>query len=425
MITVTPLHPPGEVPLPDLIPVRQQLSDAREPDIRAAVEREFANLPMIAALRPGARVAVTAGSRGIARISEVVAAAVAALRDRGLEPFVVPAMGSHGGATAEGQRAVLADLGVTEEFVRAPILATMETVPLGQLADGTPVVIDRYASEADGILLINRIKPHTDFQGEIESGLAKICAVGLGKRTGAIAMHSAGPNGLRDRIPPAAKLMMAARPVVGGLAILENPHEDVAAVVGLPPHAIGAAGETALLEQARALRPTLPFDAIDLLIIDEMGKDVSGTGVDTGVIGRMHIPGVLETLRPLVKCIVTLSLTPASHGNAAGIGLSDVVSARLAGAVDWGATWTNALTSGVLGPGRARLPIVGPSDRVAVQLGRLMCGVPLDQPVRAARIISTKHLGELHASETLVAEAIRPLERLGGAAPLRFNDEGS
>jgi Lactate racemase N-terminal domain len=425
MITVTPLRPPSEVPLPELIPVRQHLSDEREPDMRAAVEREIARLPMVAALRPGARVAITAGSRGIARIAEVVAAAVASLRDRGLDPFVIPAMGSHGGATAEGQRAVLADLGVTEESVRAPILATMETVPLGHLADGTPVVIDRYASEADGILLINRVKPHTDFQGAIESGLAKICAIGLGKRTGAIAMHSAGPNGLRDRIPPAAKLMMAARPVLGGLAIIENPHEDVAAIVGLPPHEIGDDGENALLERARALRPTIPFDAIDLLVIDEMGKDVSGTGVDTGVIGRMHIPGVLETLRPQVKCIVTLSLTPASHGNAAGIGLSDVVSARLAGAVDWGATWTNALTSGVLGPGRARLPIVGPSDRVAVQLGRLMCGVPLDQPVRAARIISTKHLAELHATEALLAEATRPLERLGAAAPLRFDDDGS
>ncbi len=421
MITVTPIKPNQATELPPLIPVRQQLSDEHEPDLRAAVERELALMPALSTLRPGARVAVTAGSRGIARIAEVVAAAVSALRDRGLAPFVVPAMGSHGGATAEGQIAVLADLGVTEQFVGCPILATMETVELGRLGDGTPVVMDRYAAGADGILLINRIKPHTDFQGPIESGLAKICAVGLGKRTGAIAMHSAGPHGLRDRIAPAARIAIATRPVLGGIAVLENPQQDVAALVGLPPAEIGGAGETALLERSRMLRPTLPFRAIDLLIIDEMGKDVSGTGMDTGVIGRMHIPGVAEPMNPLVNCIVVLSLTPGSHGNAAGIGLADVVSARLAGAVDWHATWTNAMTSGVLGPGRARLPVVGPSDLEAVQLGRLMCGVPLDAPVRVARIVSTKRLGELHISEALLGEAERPLKQLGPAAPLDFD----
>jgi hypothetical protein len=423
MISVPPIHPPYPAEIPPLVHVRQPLSTQREADIRAAVEREFAHLPLLATLAPGARVAVTAGSRGIARIADVVAAAVAALRDRGFDPFVVPAMGSHGGATADGQRAVLTDLGVTEQFVRAPILATMETVELGRLDDGTPVLMDRYAAAADGILLINRVKPHTDFQGAIESGLAKICAVGLGKRDGAVAMHSAGPNGLRARIPQVARIAMGMRPVLGGLAIIENPHEDIAEIAGLPPHEIGAAGEEALLNRARVLRPTIPFHAIDLLIIDEMGKDVSGTGMDTGVIGRMFIPGVAEPATPRINCIVVLSLTPGSHGNAAGIGLADVVSARLAGAVDWYATWTNAMTSGVLGPGRARLPIVGPTDREAALLGRLMCGVPLDAPVRVARIISTKHLGELHVSEALLAETDVALERLGPPAAIRFDDE--
>jgi hypothetical protein len=176
-----------------------------------------------------------------------------------------------------------------------------------------------------------------------------------------------------------------------------------------------------LLDRARSLRPTLPFKTIDLLIIDEMGKDISGTGMDTGVIGRMYIPGVTNPENPLIHCIVTLGLTPGSHGNAAGVGLADVVSARLAGAIDWHATWTNAMTSGVLGPGRARLPIVGPSDAEAVLLGRLMCGVPYDQPVRVARIQSTKHLAELRVSETLLAESTVALERLGPAEALVFD----
>lgn len=409
MIHVTPIRPPFDVELPRLIPVRQELSAEREGALGLAVERELAQLPAVAALRPGQRVAITAGSRGIAHIAEIIAEAVAALRARGAEPFIVPAMGSHGGATAEGQRGVLAEMGVTEAFVGAPILATMETVELGQIEDGTPVLMDRYAAEADGILLINRVKPHTDFQGPIESGLAKMLAIGLGKRLGAVGIHSIGPRGLRDRIAPIAHIAMARRPVLGGLAILENPHEEVAAIIGLPPAEIGAAGERALLERARTLRATLPFRAIDLLIVDEIGKDVSGTGMDTGVIERMFIPGVPEPGNMLITCIVALSVTPVSHGNAIGMGLADVVSARLAEAVDWQTTWTNALTAGMIGPGRARLPIVGASDEDAIKLGRLMCGVPLNQEARVARIVSTKHVQEMQVSEALLREAMRPL----------------
>lgn len=409
MIHVTPIRPPFDVELPRLIPVRQELSAEREGALGLAVERELAQLPAVAALRPGQRVAITAGSRGIAHIAEIIAEAVAALRARGAEPFIVPAMGSHGGATAEGQRGVLAEMGVTEAFVGAPILATMETVELGQIEDGTPVLMDRYAAEADGILLINRVKPHTDFQGPIESGLAKMLAIGLGKRLGAVGIHSIGPRGLRDRIAPIAHIAMARRPVLGGLAILENPHEEVAAIIGLPPAEIGAAGERALLERARTLRATLPFRAIDLLIVDQIGKDVSGTGMDTGVIERMFIPGVPEPGNMLITCIVALSVTPVSHGNAIGMGLADVVSARLAEAVDWQTTWTNALTAGMIGPGRARLPIVGASDEDAIKLGRLMCGVPLNQEARVARIVNTKHVQEMQVSEALLREAMRPL----------------
>ncbi len=420
MIQVTPLTCPHPVELPPLIRVRQHLPEPREVDIRAAVERELAGMPAVARIEAGQRIAITAGSRGIARIAEVIAAAVAALRARGADPFVIPAMGSHGGATPEGQKSVLAEMGVTEEYVRAPILATMDTVELGRLADGTPVLMDRHAAAADGILLVNRVKPHTDFSGPIESGLAKMCAIGLGKRIGAEAMHSAGPAGLRMRIPLAARISIATRPILGGLAILENPHEDVAMIVGLPPEDIGAAGEERLLDQARILRPTLPFPMIDLLIVDTMGKDISGTGMDTGVIGRMFIPGVPEPARPRINCIVVLSLTPVSHGNSVGLGLADIVTARMAGSIDWQATWTNAMTAGILGPGRGRLPIVAATDFDAVQLGRLMCGTPPGAPVRVARIASTKHLAEMRVSAALLETADTALEQLGESEELRF-----
>lgn len=407
-----------DLPLPALYRVRQHWDSQPVVDIDGTVRAQLDAVGLRSHITPGMRVAVTAGSRGIRDIVPIMRASVAWLRAAGACPFMVPAMGSHGGATAAGQVRLLADLGITEESVGCPIHATMEVVELGTLADGTPVFMDRYAAEADGVLVINRIKPHTSFKAEIESGLAKMCAVGLGKQRGAEMVHRRGIYGLRTLLVPMARMVVERGRVLAGLAILEDARDHTAALVALPPADIGGPGEAILLEQSKALLPRLPFDQLDVLVVDEIGKNISGTGVDTNVIGRLRIPGEPEPAYPRINVIVALDLTDASHGNATGIGLVDIIPARLAQKIDFRATYINNLTSGLIGLRKGVLPITLPTPRAAISAALQMCGQPDVSAIRLVRIPNTLLLEELHVSAALLPEVAThaQLEVLGTAA---------
>ena len=396
--------------------VRQRLDAPVLADVEAAVHEEVRRA--LAGVAPR-RVAVGAGSRGIAGIGRIVHAVVDALAELGFEPFVVPAMGSHGAATAEGQAEVLAGYGVDRALIRA----TMDTVVVGEV-DGVPVHVDRHVAEAGAVFVVNRVKPHTSFRGPVESGLAKMCAIGLGKQAGAQQMHSGGLAGLRERIPAAARLLAARGLLLGGLAIVENQRDQTALVRGVPAAGIGGEAEAALLEQARALMPRIPFDDLDVLVIERIGKDVSGAGIDTNVVGRLRIVGQPEVLPPSVTAIVALDLTDASHGNAMGIGTADFTTTRLLARVDFEALYTNGLTAGLIGIQRMAIPCVMPSDLAAVCAAIASRGRAA--PLRLAWIRDTLHTEVLGVSPPLLEEARErgDLEVVADAAPMPFDGEG-
>ncbi len=349
-------------------------------------------------------------------------ATISALKSAGWQPFIVPAMGSHGAATAAGQAEVLAGYGVTEERVGAPVRATMETLVAGKLEDGTPWHVDRFAYDAGALFLVARVKPHTSFRGPVESGPAKMCCIGIGKQPGAQLMHSDGPAGLARRVPQAARTAERSGLLLGSLAVVENQRDETALVRGLSASDIGGPAEEELLREAARLLPRLPFDEVDVLVVDRMGKDVSGTGMDTNVINRFRIVGQAESGKPEVKTIVVMDLTKATHGNAMGIGNADFIPARLLAKVDLAATYTNAITAGSIGILRPHLPAVLASGRDAVRAAVTMCGAP-EGKVRLAWIHDTLHAEVMGVSPALLA-ATPELEVLREPAPLPFDAQG-
>ncbi|HKF76093.1 MAG TPA: DUF2088 domain-containing protein [Candidatus Dormibacteraeota bacterium] len=401
---------------PPVAMVRQRLDPPVVEDVDAAARQGVRQA--VAGVAPR-RVAVGVGSRGIAGIGRIVQASIAALRELGFDPFVVPAMGSHGAATAEGQADLLAGYGVDRALIRA----TMDTVVVGEV-DGVPVHLDRNVAEAGAVFVVNRVKPHTSFRGPVESGLAKMCAIGLGKQAGARHLHSRGPAGLRDLIPAAARLLADQGILLGGLAIVENQRDQTALVQGLTAREVGAGAEAALLAQARGLMPGIPFDDLDVLVIDRIGKDVSGAGIDTNVVGRLRVIGQPEAEPHRVTAIVALDLTDASHGNAMGIGTADFTTARLLARIDFEALYTNSLTAGVIGIQRMVIPCVMPTDLAAVCAAISSRG--REAPLRLAWIADTLHTEVLAVSPPLLEEArSRPeLEVVGEPAPMPFDAGG-
>lgn len=413
-----------EAPFPRLVPVRQNFDAPRLEDVAAATAQALE--PLRASITRGMTVAITAGSRGIHDKPEVVRAAGEWLRSLGAEPFVVPAMGSHGGATAEGQVEMLSELGMTEQSLGMPIRATMDTVELGRVPNGPMVHLDANAAQADGILAINRVKAHTDFKGEIESGIAKIIAIGLGKQRGAEGIHVYGPANLGVWIPQVARRIIDTGKVLGGLAILENAYDRAARIELVSPAGIGAADEAKLLVDAKELMATLPFDDIDVAVVDVMGKNMSGAGMDTNVIGRMMIRGSDEFERPRITNIAVLDISDQSHGNAVGIGLGDFVPFRLLEKLDLRATYINAMTSGLGGPQRGQIPMAMPTDRSTVAAAILTCGrADLDQ-ARVIRMRNTLDLEHLLVSESLLGEVEKNprLEVTGDPFDMSFDDSG-
>ena len=373
-----------EQELPRLARFRRELPGAALADVGAAVQQALTGTFGSADVA-GRRIAVGLGSRGVANYALVARRIVDWLRRHGAQPFIVPAMGSHGGATAEGQREVLAGWGITPESMGVPVRATMEAVELGAAGDPpVRVFMDRNAYEADAVLVVNRVKPHTDFHGPVESGLIKMAVIGLGKRRGAEAIHFHGVFGLAHLIRPAFDVVRASGKLLGGVALVEDGREQTAAVRAARAADIPSV-EAQCLAQARLNMASLPLDQIDVLVLDEIGKEISGTGMDTNVVGRIGIAGVAEPEAPRVRRIVVLGLTEASHGNALGIGLADVTTRRFERQVDHEVTNANVLTSTFLE--RGRMPLVAADDAEALRWAIHTCGAT----VRDAAVVRVRN----------------------------------
>lgn len=405
--------------------IRQEFPRPKVEDIESGVFAAVDRLNLGASCR-GKRIAITAGSRGISDLVAMLAALVRCLRRMGAEPFIVPAMGSHGGATAEGQTQVLANLGVTVASVGAPILSFMDVIEVGRLENGMPVYMDRHAAESDGIIIFNRVKPHTDFYGEVESGLAKIAVLGLGKELGAATVHSYGVEGLLHLMPLAARLITQKMPVLFGLASIENAYHEVASVTAVPPEGIGGEQEKALLRQAYAFMPRFPFPQIDVLIVEQIGKNISGVGMDPNVTGRVKVHGVQDNRICDIRTIAALDLTPEAHGNASGIGLADVTTKRLVEQIDFEALYINCITAGICGIQRSFIPLVAPTDYAAIQTALRVCGQPDPQQARVVRIRHTLALYEMDVSECLLPQIAENalVTQVGAAFSLEFAADG-
>lgn len=382
-----------------LTKVRQRFTRDSIPDVERAVRVQSAwnDLKIL----PGARIAVAVGSRGIANLQRIVRATVDELREKGAQPFIIPAMGSHGGATADGQRELLAAFGVTERTCGCPVQSSMEVVSLPRGRSPVELFMDRHAHEADGIVLINRIKPHTDFHGRYESGLVKMAVIGLGKERQALAIHQHGTRGLREFVPQAAREILAGGKILLGLGIIENAYDETMRIEVITGGDI-LEREPELLELARRNMPRLPVDTLDVLIVDQLGKNISGTGMDTNVIGRIRIPGEPEPDGPRIANIVVTDLTEESHGNATGMGLADVMTRRLFEKVNFPVTYKNIFTSSFLE--RGKMPVVAETDARALEYALRASGPVPNEGPRIIRIRDTLHLGELFVSEATLSE---------------------
>jgi hypothetical protein len=411
-----------EIPL--LAPLRQTEPQPVVTDVAGETRRLWQSSRLAQRVKAGDRVAVGVGSRGIANLSVLVQSTLSVLRDLGAQPFIVAAMGSHGGATPEGQRQLLGAYGVSEEALGVPVKTDMTAVRIGTNSWGEPVWWDRNALEADAVLTVSRIKPHTDFRGRFESGIAKMLVIGLGKRDGASQHHRWGFRGLRDMLPETAKVILEKTPFVAGLAVLENAREQTARLQVVHREEVLDV-EPGLLEEARRLMGRLPFDQLDLLIIGEIGKNYSGAGIDPNVVGRLLIEGEPEPGHPKITRICCLDLSPESHGNGTGVGIADLTTDRLLASIDPVPFRMNNLTACFLW--RSKLPIAFPNDRQCIEMGLDTCWQPRREEIRMAVIPNTLEVAELWVSAPLLEEAkSRPhLEATGKLQPLPFDAAGN
>lgn len=390
-----------DVPLPGMAHVRQRFDVHRLESIQDAMSGQLARPEIAARIIPGSTIAIGVGSRGISNLEESVRALVSEIKERGGVPFIFPAMGSHGGATAEGQTKVLAGYGITEERVGAPVHASMETVLITKMADGTPLYMDRHAHEADGVVLINRVKPHTTVRGTIQSGIIKMMIIGMGKIDGATIMH--GQHGM-DRfdqvLPLAAEALMPHIPFLFGVALIEDAYDHTAKIEAILPENL-VDRETDLQALSNTYMGRLYFDDIDVLVIDRIGKEISGNGFDPNIAGR-NCRGVSGFDRPLVKRLVLLDLSDETHGNATGLGLADVITRRLFDRIDFASTYANVITSAYLDGAAVPIVMETPEDAVRLAIKTTIRVRPED--IRLVRIKDTLNIEEIYVSEAMMDE---------------------
>ncbi len=403
-----------------MAPLRQTAPQPVVEDVAQEVHDQWSCSRFASRVRPGMKVAVGVGSRGIANLQLIIGATLDSLRQLGAEPFVVAAMGSHGGATAEGQRELLGEYGISEKALGVPVKTDMTSVQIGVNSWGEPVFWDKNALEADAVVTVSRVKPHTDFRGRYESGIAKMLVIGLGKREGASQHHRWGTKGLRDMLPLSAEVILAKTPFQAGLAVLENADEKTARLQVLDRDEL-IEREPPLLDEARSLMGRLPFDHLDLLVICEIGKNYSGAGIDPNVVGRLLIEDEDNFKTPKITRICCLDLSPESHGNGTGVGIADLTTDRLLADIDPVPFRMNNLTACFLW--RSKLPIAFPNDLTCLEAGLATCWQPNSPALRMAIIPNTLEMKDLWISPALVEEAKKKhhLVLTGPAQHLPFN----
>jgi len=410
------------IPIPRMAKVLQTFDGCKVPDVEKDLLLKLRKNGILKKIKAGQRIAISAGSRGITSLPSILKTLVEELKGLGANPFLFPAMGSHGGATPDGQLALLRGLGVSEEYVGAPIYASMETVQVGISKNGFPAHISKVAYDADGIIVLNRIKPHVAFRGKCESGLMKMVVIGMGKQKGADICHELGPGKMAENIMSIGQAILDNTNVIAGIAILENAYHETAHLEVLSGNDIPLQ-EPALLQRAWHLYPKIYFDSLDVLIIDEIGKDISGTGFDTNIVGRYHTDYVSGG--PKITRIAALDLTDRSHGNGNGLGILDFTTIRAFRKFSFESTYPNSLTSTI--PATVKIPMVLKNDRQVIQAAIKTCNIADKNKVRMVRIKNTVKLNEIYVSENLLVEVEKNtcLKQLSDPVHQPFDKEGN
>ena len=410
------------IPLPSVVEVCQRFERPVVADIEQEIFAQLEARKILASVKPGQSVAITAGSRGIVNLPLAIRTVVRAVKKVGAIPFVVPAMGSHGGASAEGQVKLLKGLGIDEQTVEAPIRSSMETVQVGTTESGLPAMMDKFAAEADATIIVNRVKAHTSFRGEYESGLLKMVTIGLGKQQGADLCHRLGFGHMAKNVPAIARVVLANANIIGAVAILENGYHETARVDVLPASEI-VAKEPELLKEYWRISPRIPFDVFDVLVLDYIGKDIAGTGFDTNIVGRYN--SKYATGGPTISRVSVLNLTDFSKGNGNGIGLADFTTKRAYDKFIPEQTYPNSLTSTV--PDTVRLPMILKNDKQAIQAAVKTCNSATPDKIKLVRLKDTLCLDRFFISEALIPECqnLPNVEILGKPAPFAFSETGS
>lgn len=415
------------VPIPKMVRIREKFDDTHIPEEKIAetVHDELSREALGGQIKPGMKIAITCGSRGINHNAIMARAIVDFVKERGAEPYIVAAMGSHGGATAEGQRQILADYGITEENMGCPVKSSMEVVQIGLSEKrNQPVYVDKNASQADGIILFNRVKPHTSFRGRYESGLMKMMAIGLGKQVGAESIHHQSPAIMHELVEEYGRTILKNCPVLGGIAIIENAYDETYLIKGLTADEI-ITEEPKLRDLSYKTIAHLLFDKCDVLVVDKIGKNISGDGMDPNISGRFVLPKYCSGGIQAEKCVI-LDLTDETHGNAQGIGLAEVTTRRLFNKMKLEMTYPTGVTNTFLH--LMKIPMIMDNDREAIQLALCCCPEADDQDnLKMIRIQDTMHIDEIEISEGLLplAKADPNIEILTEPYDFAFNEEGN
>ena len=404
--------------------IKQYFNRSKIKDLPTYIHQAIKESDLKDRIKPGDKIGLTIGSRGIANIKTIAKQIVFELKRFNAFPFILPAMGSHGGANSIGQKKLIASYGITEQEIGVPIISSMDTVMIGKVEDRIPIYFSKDAMQADGIIALNRVKTHTDFKSEIiESGISKILVIGLGKEKGAVSIHLLGVYGLKKIIPQAVDLIIKEAPVIQGVGILENGYNQTMKILFVPPEDI-IRTDTKLLKESKQLISKLPIDEIDVLITQEIGKNISGTGFDTNVIGRLYINGEKEMEKPKINKLVALDLTEESHGNACGIGLADITTRDLVNKINYKDTYANIITSTFLN--RAKIPIIADTEKEAVEIAIKTCWKLEQSNLKLLIMKNTSNLEYLYVSKAIWNEIkdSKRIEAGGEWEQLSFNDNG-